>query len=257
MPRTPPNVSDPGRIIAHRGASQTCAENTLGAFREATRQGVNWIEFDVCLLGDQTPIVHHDATLERCTSASGSVTAIGAGDLGPINAAVRLGPDGVFEPLPTLEMVLDLIEELGLFANLEMKPHDGPVGALAAVVAEALSRRAWAGGRIITSSFILPELEAYRALAPEAPLAVLYGAPPPGWLKALKALDAAALHLDFRHLTQSLLEDAISRGLDVRVYTINEPDVMAPFREHGLTSVITDHPPLFLERADWAAWAKT
>jgi hypothetical protein len=30
---------------------------------------------------------------------------------------------------------------------------------------------------------------------------------------------------------------------------------MEPFRAAGLTGVITDHPPLFLDDPAWAAWA--
>jgi hypothetical protein len=31
---------------------------------------------------------------------------------------------------------------------------------------------------------------------------------------------------------------------------------MEPFRAAGLTGVITNHPPLFLDDPDWAAWAE-
>ena len=87
---------------------------------------------------------------------------------------------------------------------------------------------------------------------PEAPLAVLYEAPPPDWRARLTELNAAALHIHFTQISQSLLTEARSFGFDVRVYTINQPDLMAHFRDHGLTSVITDHPPLYLEQPDWA-----
>ena len=68
-----PNVADPGRIMAHRGASLAKPENTLGAIRTAAAQGAWWIEFDVSLLGDGTPILHHDSTLDRCTDKSGAL----------------------------------------------------------------------------------------------------------------------------------------------------------------------------------------
>ena len=71
-----PNVPNKGRIIAHRGASQTAPENTLAAFRKALEQGVNWVEFDVSLLGDSTPVLHHDDTLDRCTDGTGPLSAL-------------------------------------------------------------------------------------------------------------------------------------------------------------------------------------
>ncbi|MEM1299845.1 MAG: glycerophosphodiester phosphodiesterase family protein [Pseudomonadota bacterium] len=251
-----PNVTDPGRVIAHRGASRVAPENTLSAFRAAAAQGVWWVEFDVSLLGDGTPVVHHDGTLERCTGRRGPLTDIAAADLSDLSAGIRHGDQFRNGPLPTLEQVLDVLEELHLYANLEMKPHDVPTGAIAAKVVEALATRPWARERIITSSFGHAELAAYRASAPNAPVAVLFEKPPRNWRVVVDQMQAAAVHLNFVHLSESLLREASSFGIDTRVYTINQPELMEPFREHGLTSVITDHPPLFLELDDWARWAK-
>jgi len=251
-----PNVGDPGRIIAHRGASRTAPENTLAAFRAAAGQGARWVEFDVTLLGDGAAVVHHDATLERCTDGAGPLSAIGLADLDGISAGVRHGADFAGEPLPTLEQTLDLLEALGVHANLEIKRHWQPVGAAAQRVVDALERRAWTAGRIIVSSFDHEELAALRRLMPRVPMAGLWEAPPPDWHRRLDALGAAALHLDFRHLDRDLLSEAARFGFDVRVYTINRPRLMEPFRKLGLTGVITDHPPLFLEDPEWAAWAE-
>lgn len=235
--------------MAHRGASMMKPENTLGAIREAGRQGAIWIEFDVSLLGDGTPVVHHDATLDRCTNRTGPLSRIGVDDLDGIDA-------GKGEVLPTLAQVLDLLEELGMFANLEMKPHDVPPAAIADVVTRELKARDWSNRRIITSSFNLKALEALRLNLPDAPLAVLYGDPPGDWAKRVMDLNAAALHLHFPYLTQSLLREAEAIGVDVRVFTVNTPQVLVPFRDLPLTGIITDHPPLFLNDADWAAWLR-
>ncbi len=102
--------------------------------------------------------------------------------------------------MPTLEAALELIDALGLFANLEIKPQDRPLGATAAAVARALRRRPWARQRIVVSSFDLDELSAFREAMPEAPVAVLYTRPPRDWLARLTALRAEALHLRFDKL---------------------------------------------------------
>ncbi len=176
-----PSIADPGRVIAHRGASRVAPENTLAAFREAAAQGARWIEFDVSLLGDGTPVIFHDPTLDRCTDSTGPISALGRADLARIRAGVRHGPRFADEPLPTLEAALDLIEDLGLFANLEMKPHANPRGATSQAVVAALRGRPWARERIVTSSFDLKELAAFRAALPDAALAVLYRRAPRSW----------------------------------------------------------------------------
>lgn len=255
-----PRPEDPGRVIAHRGASQVAPENTLAAFRAAHGQGAHWVEFDVSLLGDGTAVIFHDGTLDRCTDATGPLTSIGQGDLERIRAGSLFGPAFADEPLPRLEAVLDLLEELGLHANVELKTHrDLPghrTGALAAAVAGALASRPWALARMTVSSFDEDELAAFREAMPDMAVALLVEEPPADWRARLTRLRAEALHLDFTHLRQSLLSEARAFGFRVRVYTINQPELMEPFRELGLTGVITDHPPLFLEDAAWADWAR-
>ena len=250
-----PDTDTPGRVVAHRGASRVAPENTLSALREAARQGAGWVEFDVSLLGDGTPVLHHDATLDRCTDRTGPLAALSAADLDGIDAGGWFGSAFADEPLATLEEALDVIEALGLSANLEMKPHGAPPGPIAEAVAAALGRRAWSGARILVSSFDLDALAALRRRAPGQPLAVLYDEAPGDWPGVLRALRAASLHVWHEHLSEDLLERARAEGARLRVYTVNEPDRVVPFREAGLAGVITDHPPLFLEAPGWAAWA--
>lgn len=255
--RQAPRTESAGRIVAHRGASRVAPENTLAAFRAAAAQGAEWVEFDVSILGDGTPVVHHDGDFGRCTDRSGPLSAAGAADLAGIDAGAWFGPEFAGESLPTLDATLDLLADLGLSANLEMKVHAGEVAELANTVAGALAARDWTRRRILVSSFTLDALHHLRGLAPDQPLAVLWEAPPADWLSTVEALDAASVHLAYQCLDAALLATAVAEGVEVRVYTINDPDRVAQFRGHGLTGVITDHPPLFLGRAGWAAWAAT
>jgi glycerophosphoryl diester phosphodiesterase len=251
-----PDTSTPGRIVAHRGASRIAPENTLSAFRMAAQQGARWLEFDVSLLGDNTPVLHHDATLDRCTDGAGPLDRLAAADLTAIDAGHWFGAQFDGEPLATLEQALDLIGMLDLSANLEIKPHDSPPEPIARVVASALERRPWTRARILVSSYDLGALKALRRIMPDQPLAVLYDDPPANWPGVLGDLRACSLHIWHEFLTGEILAQARKHGFHVRVFTIYEPQLMEPFREHGLTGVITNHPPLFLDNPAWAAWAK-
>src|SRR4029077_10203616 len=68
----PPNASAM-EVIAHRGASGTCPENTIPAFRRAAQVGAHMVELDVQPARDGQPVVIHDWTLDRTTSGRGSV----------------------------------------------------------------------------------------------------------------------------------------------------------------------------------------
>ncbi|MEM8792780.1 MAG: glycerophosphodiester phosphodiesterase family protein [Pseudomonadota bacterium] len=254
---TPPRVHDPGRIIAHRGASRVAPENTLAAFRMAREQGVRWIEFDVTLLGDGLPVIHHDASLDRCTSQTGPLLTLNALSLSAVDAGARFGDAFRGEPLPTLEATLDLIESLDLYANLELKLNDAEPASLARAAASALAQRDWARSRIVVSSFDHTTLALFRQHSPDHPVAVLWRDPPADWRETTRRLNASGVHMNHRYLRMEFLQEVRREGLDLRVYTINDPDLMLPFREQGLTGVITDHPPLFTGLQDWRDWSMT
>ncbi|TSC82858.1 MAG: glycerophosphoryl diester phosphodiesterase [Parcubacteria group bacterium Gr01-1014_20] len=59
------------KIIAHRGDSEKCPENTLLAFKKAIEVGADKIELDVHLSADKKLVVHHDAYLGRTDDGEG------------------------------------------------------------------------------------------------------------------------------------------------------------------------------------------
>ena len=63
----------------------------MAAFRRAVEVGADAIELDVRLARDGTPVVIHDATLDRTTSARGPVAARSAGELASISPGGTTG----------------------------------------------------------------------------------------------------------------------------------------------------------------------
>ncbi len=53
------------QIIAHRGVSSICPENTLSAFAKAIELNTGYIELDIRLSKDDSIMVIHDETLEK------------------------------------------------------------------------------------------------------------------------------------------------------------------------------------------------
>ncbi|WP_285671737.1 glycerophosphodiester phosphodiesterase family protein [Paralimibaculum aggregatum] len=243
------------RIIAHRGASRAAPENTLAAFRAAIAAGVRTVEFDVSLLGDGTPVLHHDAALDRCTDGRGPLSAIGAADLAGIDAGAWFSPNFAGERIPQLGEALDLLGGAGLTANLEMKPHGADPEPLVQAVLAAMDARPGMAERIVVSSFDAGALAALRARAPAQALAMLYKEPPADWRERLSALGIGALHMRHTALTPEHLAEARAAGIALRVFTVNDPAGLVPLRLPGLDGVITDVPRRFLDDPGWAAWA--
>ena len=57
-------------IIAHRGASAYLPEHSLLAATAAHMENVDYIELDLVLTKDKTPIVLHDITLDKTTNVA-------------------------------------------------------------------------------------------------------------------------------------------------------------------------------------------
>ena len=118
--------------IVHRGlySAPSIPENSLKAFEAARRVGAP-VELDVQLLADGTPVVFHDADLQRMTGCPGK---IGRQDRQSLR---RFRLQETEEPIPLLAEVLDLLG--GRIALLiEVKSVRLRVGRLEQAVLTAL-----------------------------------------------------------------------------------------------------------------------
>ncbi len=235
------------QVQAHRGASLVAPENTIAAFRAARERGASWVELDVALLGDGTPVVIHDVTLDRTSSAKGSLADITAADLGGIDAGAWFGASFRGESLPTLAQTLEALGELGLNVNVEIKQHEHhrSLEQLTETVHAHLQDR-HPHTRVMISSFDAQCLAGMHRLDPSYELAMLWGEVPTDWRDVLKAIPAKSVHLHYRSLSYRFLDETGKDGIRVRVWTCNDPALLVPFWGEGLAGVITDDPRLFL-----------
>jgi glycerophosphoryl diester phosphodiesterase len=90
------------------------------------------------------------------------------------------------------------------------------------------------------------QTQVMKQLDPSYDVAMLWSELPADWEAVLDAIPASAIHLHYRHLSFALLDATRQRGVLVRVWTCNAPELLAPFWDQGLAGVITDNPTLFL-----------
>lgn len=231
-------------VIAHRGASGTAPENTLAAFRRAQAIGAHMIELDVQLTRDGEAIVMHDWTLERTTDGRGKVKSRTLDEIRRLDAGRWFAPEFAREPVPTLREVLGAIT---LPVNVELKAC-GDDGLEARVLADV--EAAGAIDRIVFSSFDFESLERLRRLSVDATIGVL-------WTKrslshaftVVERVDATALHLRKEAVSPAGVRDAAARGLEVRVWTVNDPGESGSLLAMGVGAVFTDFPERFLQIA--------
>jgi len=236
----------PARIMGHRGIPSLAPENTLGGFRKASELGTSWVELDVSLLADNTPVVCHDPALlleggQKVMLAHSTLDQLAHVDMAADH------PDWPHEPLPLLHDVLLLLRELGMGVNLELKDYGSAPEIMAAQVETALKTTGFPRGRVLISSFSEPMLQACRAPMPGIRRGLLFDDLPLDWQDRARQLDLFSLHVDWRYLNQARVCAIKDTGLKLYCWTANSPADIASLWHWGLDGVMTDHPQLFMD----------
>lgn len=249
-PRTP-------RVLAHRGLvtdelrDAGVAENTRAAFVCASDAGADYIESDCHLTADGAVVLFHDVSLARVTGDPRTVAEVTHAEL-----AEMMEPRGGL-----LTLTEALTEFPGAHLNLDVK---------AAAAAEPAGRIvASHASRVLLTSF--SEANRRRALSAAVHADVMADRLPatsPGRNRLIGVLLAVAsrssravsrafagldaLQIPERHgpvrvLTPRLIEAAHERGVEVHVWTINDPLQMVSLVEMGVDGIVTDRADVALD----------
>ena len=229
------------RIIAHRGGGTLAPENTLAGMRKARELGFGGVEFDVVLAADATPILMHDATLERTTSGSGAIDATAFADMIKLDAGSWFSPEFAGELVPSFERAGRLCIELDLWANVEIKPSKGCEAETGKATA-LLARELWRGAPVqpLLSSFQPVSLAAAKAAAPELPRGAITRSIPPDWQAWMQKLGCVSLHCDYRMLLPQQVGRVHDAGYWLACWTVNDPEIARVLFDWGVDAVITD-----------------
>lgn len=229
------------RVVGHRGGGALAPENTLAGLRKAAAMGFGGVEFDVMLSADKIPVLIHDETLGRTTDGRGTVAATSYAKLASLDAGAWFGREYLGERVPSFEQAGRLCLELGLWANVEIKPARGferETGAIAAILARELWRAAPSAP--LLSSFQPAALEAARAAAPELQRGFLTDKVEVEWGKAAGDLGCVSIHCNGEHLTAEQARAIRDAGYWLLSYTVNDPDTARRLFSWGVDAIFTD-----------------
>ena len=217
-------------IVGHRGAAGLAPENTLASFRRAAALGVDAVELDVHLVEGELVVIHDDA-VDRTTNGRGKLADFTLADLRQLDVGG--------ERIPLLQEVLEALPaEVGV--NVELKGKG--TGA-------ALGRRFPAKRDILTSSFDLNELAAFRAEQPDARCAPLFHRRQADMLDVAQAVDAWSIHIADRVADDAVVENIRAAGFRVLAYTVNDPARAERLAALGARGIFTDRPDILCRAA--------
>lgn len=238
------------RVFAHRGlvpdGDTSLWENTAGAFAAAQAAGAEYIETDCQVTADGDVVLFHDDTIERLTGDARPVSAMRTRDL------ERLFAD--HGGLMTVADALDAFPDSRFNIDVKTAAVAEPIGAMLAPHTD----------RVLVTSFS----DRNRRAALQSIMRAGAGLPPatsggrrtilalralsvprlsPG--RVLRDVDAVQIperHAGIRVLTPALLRAAHALGVEVHVWTVNEPDTMRRLVAAGVDGIVTDRADLAL-----------
>ncbi|MFI2643787.1 glycerophosphodiester phosphodiesterase [Streptomyces sp. NPDC018610] len=233
-----PYLDHPGPIpFAHRGGAADGLENTVAQFRRAVEHGYRYIETDVHTTADGRLVAFHDATLDRVTDGAGRIADLPWAEVARARVAGR-------EPVPLFEELLETFPEVRWNVDVKAEPALRPL-------LETIERMdAWS--RVCVGSF--SEARVVRAQRLAGPrLATSYGTRgvlglrlrswgvPAALRRSAVAAQVPVAQSGVPVVDRAFLRAAHARGLQVHVWTVNEPERMHRLLDLGVDGIMTDH----------------
>jgi glycerophosphoryl diester phosphodiesterase len=247
-------------IVAHRGASHDAPENTLASNRLAWQQGTDVVETDIFLTKDGKLAVSHDKNTKRTAGRDAEIASLTVAELKQLDAGVWKGPQFAGERIPLLEEQIALIPAgKRMFVEIKIGPEIVPE------LKRVLTRMGASERNITIISFNYESLVEVRKQLPALKTQYLVGhrnpnakkkgadAKPQPTLEAVIAQAKAAqlTGLDLQStwpLTAADTRKIRAAGLELHVWTVDDPAVAQHWIELGALSVTTNRPGFLREQ---------
>jgi glycerophosphoryl diester phosphodiesterase len=234
--------------LAHRGFSREGLENSMAAFGAAVDLGFRHLETDVHTTADGTLLLFHDEVLDRITDGNGRISELSASTV----ARARIGGT---EPIPLLAELITKYPDVRL--NLDVKDWNSVATLVAAIerydlhdrvlvasfsdrrrraVQKQLSRPAAGSAGIVSNGLCV-------LLGPVLPAALLRLVTRRA-LRGVQALQVPVRYGAVTVVTPGFVKRAHRLGLQVHVWTINEPSEMHRLLDLGVDGIVTDRADL-------------
>ncbi|MBD5196330.1 MAG: glycerophosphodiester phosphodiesterase [Bacteroidales bacterium] len=221
------------KVIAHRGYWNTAgaAQNSIRSLVKADSIGCYASEFDVWMTPDSVMIVNHDPTINGVVIQNTPA------------AEVRKEKLSNGETVPTLDEYLETAKGLNTRLVLELKTHDSRAREKAAVKKSVDMIKKY--GLADRTDYIVFSKDAFKEFIKVAPkgskVYFLNGDYTPGQIKFAKG---AGIDYSLKVMKKhpEWIKECHDKGLEVNVWTVNEPEDMKWCIVQGVDYITTNEP---------------
>ncbi|MFF4915185.1 glycerophosphodiester phosphodiesterase [Streptomyces tendae] len=249
-------------VIAHRGSSGMAPENTAAAIDLAVRQRADYVEIDVQRTKDGKLVNFHDCTMQRTTDIedlypgrpSYRVSDFTWNELRQLDAGTWFHDDYAGEPIITVDDVIRHIQHTRTGLLAEISPCSQYGTTIATDLADHLDNRsdyvtkALAHHRLAVQSFQTDDARTFHTAQPDIPIGILDADRPTD--TELTELSQWADQINPQHTVtdQTLVDRVHQLGMDINVWTVDEPGAIRTMTGLGVDGIITDYPQTLTQR---------
>jgi glycerophosphoryl diester phosphodiesterase len=244
-----PLVAHSTEIVAHRGASGSAPENTVAAFKLAWELGADACELDLYLTADGKIAILHDKDTKRTTGTSMLVADSTLDDLRTLDAGTWKNVKYAGEKIPTLAESLATLPVGPQRFFLEIKCGPEVVPALTKELEDWKPRAAqlciiaFSEAVAVEAKKAMPWLKVYRLSTEQTKdkmpvdLAAL--------IEKTRAQGLDGLDLGSKWpWSAEMVKQVKDAGLEIYVWTINDPVEAKRLADLGVDGITTDEPAL-------------
>lgn len=254
-------------VIAHRGGNGQWPGETMHAFREAMKLGVDMLEMDVYSSCDGELMLMHDPDIKTTTEGKGRVNELSSTYLQSLNAGHRWSPDGgkshpyedkskVSESLLKELRVASLKEVFEAFPHMRMNIEMKKAKISTAPALDKMIRDYDMTDYVLVASFVGKFMTDFRRLNPKVATSFSLSKGDLGKLISGKKFsddapnDPRAIQMPYKWITEDVVRKARERNLRLHAWTVNDLEKMYLMKTLKVDGIITDYPGPLLSLLD-------
>ena len=231
-------------VIAHRGEHTDVPENTIAAFKQAIKHGVDYVEIDLRTTKDSALVIMHDNTVDRMTNGKGKVSELTLAEIQQLRVMDKKKDSTKTYPIPTFAEVLKTCRNK-IHIYLDYKDASVPQ-------AFAMIKKYGMVKQIIVYINTPFQLKEWRRLVPEMPLMLSlpnHVKTEDGLANFLSTTPIALLDGNYDGYTAGMVQAADKAGVPAW------PDIQSPDEANnwekalllGFKGLQTDHPKALID----------
>lgn len=226
--------------IMHRGYSSLAPQNTLPAYKKAAELYNYYVEGDIRWTLDGVPVLLHDETIDATSDGTGAVSSMTFAEARNYDFGSWFSPTYAGTKIPSFEEVLKSMKNLGLHGFYELKTvvTTNQIHALA-----TLLNKTGMNGRVQFDSFHYSALQEFVSLYPDQNVGLL-GTLSSSFIDQCVTLktngNLVSASVSSASATPSLVQEAHEKGVEVIVWTVDDPVVVISMANLGVDGIMTN-----------------